>query len=235
MWDWLAVLSVLAVIFPFPRLPTCEQSFRNAQYGFNQPPSVGKILVANEKLEDPNFAHSVVLILQSDPDVGRVGLIINRRTAIPISKIFSKMEHASADPVYMGGPVDTTAVEALLRLSEKAAQTIHIMSDVYATGAKELIDKSIASRVSPSKFHLYLGYAAWAPGQLEAEIQLGAWTVLSHDLKIVFDADPDSLWSRLSDESQMQIASARTSRSKILDPLTEPGVPPSGSAPLSPW
>jgi putative transcriptional regulator len=210
MWDRLAVLSVLPVIFPVAGLPDRDEPFRNGQYGFNQPPSVGKILVANEKLGDPNFAHSVVLILQSDPDVGKVGLIINRRTAIPISKIFSKMEHASADPVYMGGPVDTTAVEALLRLSEKTAQTIHIMSDVYATGAKELIDKSIASRVSASKFHLYLGYAAWAPGQLEAEIQLGAWTVLSHDLKIVFDGDPDSLWRRLTDESQMQIASAHT-------------------------
>jgi putative transcriptional regulator len=209
MWGRLVVLSALGVMFRITGLPSGDELFQKAQFGFNQPVSVGKILIANEKLEDPNFAHSVVLIVQSDPDVGKVGLIINRRTAIPISKIFSKAEHASADPVYMGGPVETTSVEALLRLSENKKETMHVMADVYVTGAKELIDKSIASHVSPSRFHLYLGYAAWAPGQLEAEIQVGAWTVLSHDPKIVFDPDPDSLWLRLTDESQMQIASAR--------------------------
>jgi hypothetical protein len=88
--------------------------------------------------------------------------------------------------------------------------------------------------MSPSRFHLYLGYAAWAPGQLEAEIQLGAWTVLSHDLKIVFDPDPDSLWLRLTDESQMQIASGHTSRSNVLDPSTEPGALATGLALLQP-
>jgi putative transcriptional regulator len=211
MWGRLAVLSVLAVALRLAGLPA-RGDFRNAQHRLDQQPSAGKILVASEKLRDPNFAESVILILQSDIEGGTVGLIINRRTDITISQIFPKTKDATADPVYMGGPVAVTAVEALLRLTEKADQTTHIMADVYATGAKELIDKSIASRVGPSRFHLYLGYAGWEAGQLEAEIQLGAWSVLNHDLKIVFDADPDSLWLRLKDESHMQIASARADR-----------------------
>jgi putative transcriptional regulator len=69
-----------------------------------------------------------------------------------------------------------------------------------------VIEKSIASRLDSSKFRVYLGYAGWAPGQLETEIRLGAWSVLEDRPQIVFDPNPDSLWSRLTQQSHMQIA-----------------------------
>jgi putative AlgH/UPF0301 family transcriptional regulator len=90
-----------------------------------------------------------------------------------------------------------TAAEALLRSSEKPAQARHVLGDVYVTGSKELIEKSVDSQADPSKFRLYLGYAGWAPGQLEAEIRLGAWSFVSGGPDLVFDREPDSLWSRL--------------------------------------
>jgi putative transcriptional regulator len=167
----------------------------------------GSVLVATEKLGDPNFAESVVLITQYDDEEGTVGVIINRRTTIPITKLFPDIKHASPDPVFMGGPVALTSAQALLKLPAGKDQARRISGEIYATGDKAVIEDSVRGRVKPSEFRLYLGYAGWAPGQLQAEIRIGAWTVLASRSALVFDPDPDSLWDRLTRESHMQIAS----------------------------
>jgi putative transcriptional regulator len=178
----------------------------SAQYGVEQPLSVGDVLVANKKLADPNFAEAVVLLVQYDKDEGTVGLVINRKSEIPLSRIFPDIKHATADPVYIGGPVGIGVGQALLRLPAKTDEARQVSGDIYATGDKDLIEKTVSSRAQPSRFRLYFGYAGWAPGQLEAEIRLGAWTVLKNRSKITFDDDPDSLWDRLIRESETRMA-----------------------------
>lgn len=198
-----AVLLIVLLSFALPQNQTralARQSTSSEQI------SPGTLLLASEKLGDPNFAESVVLILQHDNDTGTLGLIINRRTEVPLSRVFPKIEHASSDPVYMGGPVATSSGQALLRRPNKTEDIKHVLGDIYVTGKKETIEQSVRSRAESSQFRLYLGYAGWAPGQLESEIQLGAWSVLKASAPIVFDHDPDSLWSRLKHESEMQIA-----------------------------
>lgn len=202
----LTILSVLAAALSLAASPNRKTELRVAQYPSDHQISVGNILVASENLGDPNFAETVILIVQYDADDGVVGLILNRRTQIPLARIFPKVKHASADPAFMGGPVEITAGQALLRLPAETEQATHVMGDIYVTGTKDLIEKSVAARMESSKFRLYLGYAGWAPQQLEAEIRLGAWSVLGLRPKIVFDDNPDSLWSRLTHESHMQIA-----------------------------
>jgi putative transcriptional regulator len=208
-WSKFSVLCVLQVALCVAGLPTGNNNSLNAQYRSQQQLSMGDILVASEKLADPNFAESVVLIVHYDDDDGTIGLIINRRTEISLSEIFPKSKHATADPTYMGGPVATTTVQALVRSSGNPDQVTRVIADIFITGAKQFIEKSIASRLDSSKFRVYLGYAGWAPGQLEAEIRLGAWSVVNRDPKAVFDGDPDSLWLRLLRESHMQTASIR--------------------------
>jgi putative transcriptional regulator len=182
---------------------------KEAQQATERQLDAGSVLFANEKLSDPNFARSVILIVRFDPDKGAEGLVLNRQTEIPISRVFPKAKHAAKDPVYLGGPVEITGVQALLRLPEKTNDALQVVGDIYVTGAKELIDKSIDSEADSSKFRLYLGYAGWAAGQLDAEIRLGAWSVIRGGSKIIFDPNPDSLWPRLTRESRMQVASAR--------------------------
>lgn len=180
-----------------------------AQYTPERELHVGDLLVASEKLGDPNFAESVVLILQHDEDQGTVGIIINRRSEVPLSRVFPDIKGAGSDPVFIGGPVSLTAVQALLRLREQTEDVTHVAGDVYATGSKQMIEKSVRAHAASSKFRLYVGYAGWAPSQLDAELQLGAWSVLTNGSRVVFDDDPDSLWSRLTHESHMQIAGRR--------------------------
>ncbi len=201
----LAVLGILAAGVCLHGLPFGEES-KVMQYGREQRLATGRILVASERLPDANFTESVVLIVQYDPDEGTVGIILNRPTEIPLSRAFPNIKHATSDPVYLGGPVQTEAVQALLKMSQETDQATQVIDDVYVTGKKDLIEKSIASRAEPSNFRIYLGYAGWAPQQLEAEVELGAWSVLNGRSNIVFDKNPDSLWARLTRESHSQIA-----------------------------
>src|SRR5271169_783208 len=78
--------------------------------------AAGKMLVASRDLPDPNFAKTVVLLVQYDED-GVVGLILNRRSKVPISRLLDDLPGARnrRDPVYAGGPVGTTEVLALVR------------------------------------------------------------------------------------------------------------------------
>jgi putative transcriptional regulator len=179
---------------------------RRIQYGEQQQAHAGDLLVSSEKLGDPNFAESVVLIVRHDEEEGTLGLIINRRTEVPLSRIFPDIKGASGDPVYIGGPVSMTAVQALVREQSEGDELRHVLGDVYITGSRQWIEKSIRSHAAPSKFRLYAGYAGWAPGQLAMEVQMGAWTVMANRPKLVFDDDPDSLWARLTHESHMQVA-----------------------------
>lgn len=176
-----------------------------AQFGPQSNLDVGVVLIANEKLEDPNFVESVVLILQHDEDEGTVGLIINRRTQVPLSRVF-KSKTSAQDPVYLGGPVDIRLIQALLRLPSKPEHATRTVGDVYVTGSKDLIDKSLKSRTEASRFHVYLGYAGWQPGQLESEAKIGAWSVLPASPNLIFDSNPDTLWSRLNSLAHGQIA-----------------------------
>lgn len=176
----------------------------DAQLEPQQEVRAGNLLVATEKLGDPAFAQSVILIVNRD-DQGTAGLMINRRTKVPLSKIFSRHKRAGSDPVYIGGPVDLTLVQALLRSPSRIGDATRVLENVYSTADKNAIEKGIDSRASPSRFRLYLGYAGWGPGQLESEIALGAWSVMDGSAAIVFDTHPDSLWMRLNAQLHMRV------------------------------
>jgi len=58
------------------------------------------LLVASRDLADPNFVKTVILVVHHD-DESVVGLILNRRTEVPLSRVFNDLEAAKgrADPV----------------------------------------------------------------------------------------------------------------------------------------
>src|SRR5215831_15167731 len=76
----------------------------------------GKLLVASPELLDPNFAKTVVLLVRYEED-GVLGLIVNRRTKVPLSRLFDDLDDikGGSDPIYSGGPVQKNAALALLR------------------------------------------------------------------------------------------------------------------------
>jgi putative transcriptional regulator len=192
--------------------------------------TVGKLLIAKPELADPNFAESVVLIVHYEVDKGAIGLILNRRTKIPISKVLPQIKGAKEDPVFEGGPVETASAQALLRTREKPEEATRVLPGVYASGSKEVIEKFVASGASPSEFRLYAGYAGWSPGQLEKEIEIGGWSVLRATTDIVFDEKPDSLWQRLQHNTETRIASRGGTDDRFLSSVSSYYCPSVGVA-----
>lgn len=166
----------------------------------------GKLLVASRDLADPNFTETVVLLIHYDAE-GVVGLILNRRTNIPLSRVLElKAAKDRSDPVYLGGPVEAAAVFALFQSPAKLEGAEHIFGGVYQISTKTLFEKTISSRPDPGVFHVYLGYAGWTNDQLRKEVELGAWFIFQADARTVFDSDPDSLWSRMIRKTELKLA-----------------------------
>jgi putative AlgH/UPF0301 family transcriptional regulator len=175
---------------------------------------LGKLLVASRNLGDPNFAHTVILLVRYDAK-GVLGLIINRRTDVPLSRVLENLKSAKelSDPVYVGGPVEMPAVFALFQSPAGVNGAEHVFGKVYLISEKNLFEETIASRPKPDIFHVYLGYAGWTIEQLRMEVSLGSWFIFSGDTSAVFSADPDSLWQGMIRKTGLQMAKSGDKRS----------------------
>ena len=170
--------------------------------------ATGKILVARRHMADRNFAQTVILLVQHD-EKGTVGLIVNRPTKIPLSRLTKEFEGVKdrSDPLYLGGPMERSGVMALVRSHTKPEDAKTVFADVYMISVKETLEKAIAAATS-SRLHLYLGYAGWAAGQLEWELGMDSWDVLPPNAGMVFDPHPETLWNRLVERENLQNAAA---------------------------
>jgi len=173
--------------------------------------AVGKLLVASRDLGDPNFAKTVILLVHFKEGQGAVGLVVNKRTDVPISRVFHDLKEASGrnDPVYIGGPVELNSVLALLKSASKPEGAEKVFGDVYLISNKDLLTRTLGSSAEAAVFHTYIGYAGWGAGQLEHEVELGAWHIMAADVGTVFQSDPDSVWPRLIRRTETQIAKIR--------------------------
>ena len=170
--------------------------------------AAGDFLVSSRDLGDPNFSETVILLLRYDEEDGAMGLVINRRGDLPLSRVFQDLKQAKGrtDLAYRGGPVEPGDVLALLKSSTKLEDAERVFANVYLISDKDLLEKTLADKAEPGVFHVFLGYAGWGPGQLEHEVDLGAWHILPPDAASVFDSDPESVWPRLIRRTELRIA-----------------------------
>ena len=180
--------GLLTVLYAAPALAGMESA----------PLSVGRgvLLVASPSLEDPNFRQAVVLVVDHGPE-GTVGIILNRSTNVLLSKALPDITalKGTSYRLFAGGPVEPTRFLLLLRLKEPPADARSVFDGVYL-GRTPRVLEGIITRAKPTEtFRAFAGFAAWAPRQLEAELLLGAWGILPPDSVVIFDKDPDVLWS----------------------------------------
>lgn len=187
---------------------------------------LGKLLVASRGLADPIFAKTVVLLVHYDAD-SVVGLMVNRRSEVSLSRAFDQLKAAKkrSDPVYLGGPVEISAVFALLRSKAKREQGERILGDVYLISTKSLFEKTLSARPDPGVFHVYLGYAGWTPDQLQKEVEVGAWFIFPGDAQTVFNSDPDGLWSQMIRKTELKLASGRRADPALIQQISESVLP----------
>lgn len=176
--------------------------------------AMGKLLVASRGLADPIFAKTVVLLVQYDSE-SVVGLMMNKRTEVPLSQVFKEYKSAKnrSDPAYAGGPVDLPTVFALLRSKTKPEGAQQMFAGVYLISTKSEFEKNLSAPPDPGIFRVYLGYAGWTPEQLRQEIRLGAWFIFQGNVDAVFNSNPDSLWPQMIRRTELKMAGNRLGRS----------------------
>ncbi len=158
----------------------------------------GVFLVAKRHIKDPRFKQTVILITGHD-SWGSIGLVVNRSSEVPMAKLLPEWAgfvDANAH-VYYGGPVEIDLVRFLIRSSRPLDIGNRVLEDVYMVVSKPMFDAFIRNQNSNSIIHAYIGYAGWAVGQLEHEVDRGDWYIVKGDAKALFEGDPDSLWKQL--------------------------------------
>ncbi|MDE5552171.1 MAG: YqgE/AlgH family protein, partial [Muribaculaceae bacterium] len=140
----------------------------------------GDVLVSSPLLTDPNFNRSVVLILDRDTDKGYIGLILNRQLDLTIQELLDIKNSKIETPVFNGGPVDLQRLFWLHTMGPDIIKgAAEVMPGIYIGGNFEDLQTYVENSGTKSEghFRLYLGYSGWTKGQLEKEIEMGAWQV----------------------------------------------------------
>ena len=162
-------------------------------------PEAGDFLIASRRLDDPNFAETVVLLLHAGPD-GAQGVVVNRRTPIRVATALPGIEALASrqDTLYWGGPVDLEAGVLLARLGEAPPQGTQVVDGVWVVRTREGIEELLARGLPESSMRLFSGYAGWTSGQLEWELSTGSWYLRHADADQIFTDDVDAMWKKLS-------------------------------------
>ena len=147
----------------------------------------GKLLIAAPQLVD-YFRRTVVLVVEHTED-GAMGIVLNRPTEAEVTDVAPALAEMAEedDVIHAGGPVEPDTVIALGDFEDPSE------AGAQVTGTLGLLDPD---RPEPSlrRLRVFAGYAGWAPGQLDAEIEQDGWIVTSAEPDDPFA--PDDLWSR---------------------------------------
>ena len=168
----------------------------------------GKMLIAMPVMDDERFARSVIYMCAHSSE-GAMGIIVNRAAGnvdfpgllkqldiISASDSITLPPTAEAMNVLKGGPVETGR-GFVLHSSDFFIKnaTLAIDDGISLTATLDIL-KAIARGTGPKHAVLALGYAGWAPGQLENEIQENGWLHCTADSDLIFGRDIDEKYDR---------------------------------------
>ena len=168
----------------------------------------GQMLIAMPSMRDERFARSLIYVCAHSSD-GAMGIVVNQPAAninfpdllvqlevIPAVELIQLPPRAGAVKVLKGGPVETSR-GFVLHSSDFFIEnsTLPIDEGICLTATLDIL-KAIARGDGPVSAVLALGYAGWAPGQLETEIQANGWLHCSADAELVFGQDVDGKYDK---------------------------------------
>ncbi len=156
---------------------------------------VGQLLVATPDLADPNFARTVVLVLQHDDD-GALGVVVNRASPVPVGDVLPTWQTLTSLPqvLFQGGPVARDSALALGRVEDSDGTPIGWRRLEGPVGLVDLDTPTELVSGGLDDLRIFAGYAGWSGGQLEAEIDAGSWYVVDSRPGDAFAGDPTTLW-----------------------------------------
>ena len=161
------------------------------------------LLIATPTLRDPNFEQTVVLMGHHDGD-GALGWVINRVHEKPAREILTpdhrERIHA-ATPLHVGGPCPTDALLALFHGQQLDVESAELAPGLSVSRSSDVLPMLFARAPDGPlvRGRLIFGYAGWAPGQLEREMQEGAWLAMPNEEDLAFASQVKGLWRRCFD------------------------------------
>jgi putative transcriptional regulator len=169
----------------------------------------GQMLIAMPGMADTRFARSLVYMCAHSPDEGAMGIIVNqpepelsmRDLLVQLgivedagsSNIAARVDEIR---VHRGGPVESGrgfVLHSADFMLNDASLTVG--RNIALTSTLEIL-RAIATGGGPREAIFALGYAGWAPGQLESELGANGWLTVPADEEILFDADIDTKYER---------------------------------------
>jgi putative transcriptional regulator len=151
-------------------------------------------LIAMPAMSDPNFSRTLTFICEHN-ERGALGIVVNRPIEVTLASLFRQVEIESpgaplADqPVFYGGPVQFDHGFVLHRPVGAWKSTLPV-GEIGLTTSRDILE-AMSTGQGPRQQLVALGYAGWAPGQLEDEILRNGWLTVQADLDVIFDVPPE--------------------------------------------
>jgi putative transcriptional regulator len=150
------------------------------------------------QLSDENFARTVVLLCEHERD-GALGLVVNRPTPFELGQIYEGQgiggRTGAETPIHFGGPVQPEMGFVLYQSGTAYDGSMDILGDLRLGTSLDIL-RDIAAGRGPERFLFCLGYAGWAPDQLEGEIARNDWLAVPASPEILFEVPAEERWDR---------------------------------------
>jgi putative transcriptional regulator len=152
----------------------------------------GQLLIAGPGLVDPNFWRTVVLIIEHSEEGGALGLVLNRPSETTVGEAVTELQEILDvdDPLYVGGPVQPSALIVLAEFDEPQEAALISFDDigVLAGGAQAEPPPGVR------RGRAFVGHSGWGPGQLDDEVERGDWILEPARREDAFAEAPLELW-----------------------------------------
>ena len=148
-------------------------------------------LIAMPAMRDPHFSKTLTFICEHN-DQGALGVVVNRPIDLTLHALLEQIEitpetdAAKLIPVHYGGPVQTDRGFVLHTPTGTWQSTLAVGEHIGLTTSKDIL-QATARGDGPKQMLVTLGYAGWAPGQLEHELAQNAWLTVNADARILFE------------------------------------------------
>ena len=169
-------------------------------------------LVATEKMLDPRFKNTVIIMLDND-EGGAWGLVVNKPLgSIPLGSLIYKSEDTTIKkkeiynvkiPIFWGGPVNKNKILILHSQEYQNETTINYKNISISSDYKILFE--IADKKGPKKSLVILGISSWAGGQLEGEMEREGWALSEINVDLIFEIDNAKKWLNAINSSFMRL------------------------------
>jgi putative transcriptional regulator len=152
-------------------------------------------LIAMPNMADPHFAKTLTFICEHN-DQGALGIVVNRPIEMNLQTLLEQVSIPLASsalgavPIHFGGPVQVDRGFVLHTPLGQWQSTLAVSSEIGLTTSKDIL-QAVARGEGPGKLFVTLGYAGWAPGQLENELAQNAWLTVQAQPDVIFDLPPD--------------------------------------------